>query len=118
MRRVRGWGVGRARRDEEGEEREREGGEGAEGVPAAPRFAEIWGLAHTARIPPTQPPNNHRYPTLKKPKWNPPNKVFGPVWAVLYASMGAASWAVSRATKANRGAAVTLYAAQLAFNVS
>jgi hypothetical protein len=32
--------------------------------------------------------------------------------------MGAASWAVSRVAKANRGQAVLLYAAQLAFNVS
>jgi len=31
--------------------------------------------------------------------------------------MGAASWAVSRVASANKGAAVALYAAQLAFNV-
>lgn len=60
---------------------------------------------------------NGRYAGIKKPKWNPPSKLFGPVWGVLYASMGAASWAVSRAAKANKGAAVALYAAQLAFNV-
>lgn len=76
----------------------------------------------TAFLSPTRPLNNNnkniRYTTLKKPKWNPPNKLFGPVWGVLYVSMGAASWAVSRVAKANRGAAVALYAAQLAFNVS
>lgn len=34
------------------------------------------------------------YGTLAKPSWTPPNKVFGPVWSLLYLLMAIAAWKV------------------------
>ncbi len=59
------------------------------------------------------------YASLTKPSFTPPDWVFGPVWSVLYAMMGAAAWGVWR--KAGFGGArwaMTLFAGQLALNVA
>jgi benzodiazapine receptor len=34
------------------------------------------------------------YATLVKPSFNPPNRIFGPVWTVLYALMAVAAWRI------------------------
>ncbi|KAG2424756.1 hypothetical protein HYH02_015138 [Chlamydomonas schloesseri] len=56
------------------------------------------------------------YPKIKKPKWTPPNFLFGPVWTALYVMMGTASWLVWK-KKGNNAVALSLYGAQLVLNL-
>ena len=57
------------------------------------------------------------YPALRKPSWNPPNGVFGPVWSALYLAMAVAVWLVWR-SGGDVTVAVGLFALQLALNVA
>ncbi len=66
------------------------------------------------------------YRTLRKPSWNPPAWIFGPVWTLLYTMMGVASWLVWKegrkgkasdlATDARSQGALGFYGVHLAFN--
>lgn len=59
------------------------------------------------------------YPTLKKPAWNPPAWLFGPVWSLLYGLMGLASWLVWQQRPQNKAAvdsALKFYGVQLLLN--
>ena len=57
------------------------------------------------------------YEGLRKPRWNPPNWLFGPVWTVLYLAMAIAAWLVWR--KAGLTAApMKLFLTQLVLNVA
>lgn len=59
------------------------------------------------------------YAELRKPVWNPPNWIFGPVWTVLYLLMAVAAWLVwRRGGFAAQRLPLTLFLVQLAFNAA
>lgn len=67
----------------------------------------------------TRPEIGGWYASIRKPAWNPPNWVFGPVWTTLYAMMALAGW---RAWLLDPGPGRTrvmwLFAIQLALNLA
>ncbi len=59
------------------------------------------------------------YASLKKPSWNPPGWIFGPVWTALYTMMGVAAWLVwRRGGFAAQRWPLGLFLAQLALNAA
>lgn len=57
------------------------------------------------------------YAGLRKPSWNPPNWIFGPVWTALYILMAVAAWLVwRRAGWSGARTALVLFLAQLFLN--
>lgn len=57
------------------------------------------------------------YLQLQKPSWTPPGYLFGPVWSILYLSMGIAAWLVwRRAGLLKAKLALSLFAVQLILN--
>ncbi len=57
------------------------------------------------------------YAALAKPSFNPPNQIFGPVWALLYALMALAAWLVwKRRDSELRKAALLAFGTQLFLN--
>jgi translocator protein len=59
------------------------------------------------------------YATLRKPSWNPPSWIFGPVWTSLYVMMATAAWLVwRRGGWAGQRRALSLYLEQLALNAA
>ena len=57
------------------------------------------------------------YAALKKPAWNPPAWVFGPVWTALYTMMAMAAWLVwRRGGFAKQSRPLALFLVQLALN--
>jgi translocator protein len=59
------------------------------------------------------------YAMLKKPSWNPPPWIFGPVWTALYAMMAVAAWLVWKHSGfAARRGPLALFFAQLVLNAA
>ena len=71
--------------------------------------AAIGGLS-TAKAIPTW------YATLKKPAWNPPNWLFGPVWTLLYTLMAVSAWLVWQ--RAGITGCLFIYLLQLGLNTA
>jgi benzodiazapine receptor len=59
------------------------------------------------------------YENIAKPRWRPPNWLFGPVWAVLYVMIAVSGWLVWKRAGLSGGAVpLAIYLAQLALNAA
>lgn len=56
------------------------------------------------------------YQSLEKPSWTPPDRLFGPVWSVLYICIALAGWLVWRDSGGSVSFPLSLWTAQLALN--
>lgn len=62
-------------------------------------------------------PPDSWYQSLRKPRWCPPNWLFGPAWTVLYLMIAVSGWLVWRkAGLAGAAGAFAIYALQLLLN--
>ncbi len=58
------------------------------------------------------------YKTIKKPSWNPPDKIFAPVWTTLFLMMAVAGWMVwERLPKSGDYGPIILFGIQLVLNI-
>lgn len=64
-------------------------------------------------------PPGEWYAALRKPTWNPPGWIFGPVWTALYTMMAVGAWLVwKRGGFRAQGRPLGLFLAQLALNAA
>ena len=79
----------------------------------APFAAGALGSIPTARAIPSW------YRSLDKPSWNPPDRIFGPVWTALYGLMGVALVLIRREPRdSSTDRAQAVFVLQLAFNLA
>lgn len=64
----------------------------------------------------TTPEIESWYQTLAKPAWNPPDRLFGPVWTTLFIMMSVAGWLVWR--RPDSQVALVLFGVQLVLNIA
>lgn len=58
------------------------------------------------------------YREIAKPSWTPPDRIFGPVWTILYMMMGVAAWRVTQRSFEKRIAApLVVFGVQLLANL-
>ena len=57
------------------------------------------------------------YQALKKPPFNPPDWLFGPIWSLLYLMIAVAGWRAWLADGPSLHTAMAVYAAQLLLNL-
>lgn len=77
-------------------------------------LAGFLGLSFLAALPGALVPPGAWYQALSKPSWNPPAWVFGPVWTLLYVSIGVSAWLVWR--RRGWGRELGAWSAQMALN--
>jgi translocator protein len=58
------------------------------------------------------------YAALRKPRWQPPGRAFGPVWTLLYGLVATSGYRVWRTRSPARSRALGLWGAQLALNAA
>ena len=64
-------------------------------------------------------PPGEWYERLKKPSWRPPNRLFAPVWTVLYGMIAVSGWLIWReAGFAGAALPLAIYALQLVLNAA
>ena|SRR5579871_3273411 len=56
------------------------------------------------------------YPMLRKPSWNPPSWIFGPVWTTLYIMMAVAAWLIWQINGPFHRLGLGLFVVQLILN--
>jgi translocator protein len=80
---------------------------------AAPEFVALT-LGNMATLPNIP----YWYAFLDKPRFNPPNWVFAPVWTALYCLMGYAFYRILRLPAGSaRNGAITIFLVQIALNI-
>jgi len=58
------------------------------------------------------------FQTIKRPSFQPPDWLFGPVWTVLYGLMAVAAWLVYVKTARVRSIPMMLFAVQMVLNIA